>query len=73
METQSKAEEYRRISLITNGRIPVSEESPVFNLFAQRREVSGRLTDGNYSEELKEYAFGVLYTIEDNIKEYLLL
>jgi hypothetical protein len=73
MKTQSKAEEYRRINLIANGRIPVAEESPIFNLFSARREVARRLKDDEYSEEQRQYVLETFEDIESKIKEYLLL
>ena len=73
METQSRAEEYRRISLIAHGRIPVSEESPVFNLFAQRREIAKKIKYADFPIETKDHVFAMLDKIEEQIKDYLFL
>jgi len=73
METQSRAEEFRRISLIANGKIPVSEESPVFNLFSARKQLAQKIKDGDLLEDSREYGIEMLEVINNNIKKYLVL
>jgi hypothetical protein len=73
METQSKAEEYRRVCLIATSKIPVSEESLVFNLFSARKQLAQNIKDGDLLEDNKEYVVEMLRHIENTIKEYLLL
>jgi hypothetical protein len=50
---ESKVKELERISRIAYGKIPVSEESAVFSLFAERREVCKRIIN----EEISEFDF----------------
>ena len=71
MEVISK--QIEKISRISHGKIPVAEDSPVFNLFAQRREIARKIKEGDFNEDSGQYAFEVLYSIEDRIKEYLYL
>jgi hypothetical protein len=72
METQSRAEEYRRISLIAHSRIPVAEDSPIFNLFAQRREICKRLEKTQTDLDRKQSVEYLDY-VETKIKQYFLL
>ena len=72
METQATTEEFRRISLIAHSRIPVAEESPIFNLFSARREVSKKLLEAQEGTH-RDVMLTSLNYLEDNIKEYLLL
>lgn len=63
---QSNIKELARVNAIAHGRISVAEDSPIFNLFVQRRELCRVYNDG---EEFAEY----LKALEDNIKRYLCL
>lgn len=73
MEAQRRFAEFSKIALIANGKIPVSEESPVFNLFSARRDVARRLKDDDYSEQQRQHVLLVFEDINDEIREYLLL
>ena len=69
---QSNIKEFTRINNIAHAKIPVSEESSVFNLFAQRREVCKKLSEaqeGTY----RDIMLTNLSYLEDNIKLYLCL
>lgn len=70
---EAKSKEFEKISRISHGKIPVSEDSPVFNLFAQRREIARKIQEDDFNEDSRQYAFEVFYSIEDRIKEYLYL
>jgi hypothetical protein len=73
MEAQSKSEEFKRINLIAASKIPVSEESPLFGLFYQRREVARNMKYKNAFGDNREYGIKILETFEEKIKEYLYL
>lgn len=62
-------QQLERINRISYSRIPVSEESSVFSLFAQRRELCKKLLEGN----ITEIHLNTLEYLEDNIKLYLCL
>lgn len=62
-----------KLAIITHGRIPVSEESPVFGLFLERRKLAIKIKDKEYSEESLQYVFLTLEDVENKIKEYLCL
>lgn len=66
-------EEFAKICKIAYSKIPVAEESSVFNLFSARREIARRLKDDNYNEEQRSYILLELEKINDLIKEYFLL
>ena len=72
MEAQSTIKELQRIERIAYGKIPVSEESSIFNLFAERRELCLKalktITDAD-----RQHIMNYLEHIEDNIKQYLCL
>jgi hypothetical protein len=72
METQSKAEEYRRVCLIATSKIPVSEESLVFNLFTCRKELA-KVFLKSQSDINQEMLLEEIKYTEDKIKEYLYL
>lgn len=69
----SKIKEFEKICKIAYNKIPVSEESSVFNLFSARREIARRLKDDNYNEEQKSYILLEFEKINDLIKQYFLL
>lgn len=72
MEAQSNVRQLEKITRIAHGRIPVSEESSVFNLFAQRREVCKKIIE--YGANINtEVLLQYLEKIEENIKQYLCL
>jgi hypothetical protein len=67
---ESKVKELERISRIAYGKIPVSEESAVFSLFAERREVCKRIIN----EEVNlEFALKTVYYYNELIKQRLWL
>jgi hypothetical protein len=69
---ENKVKELERITRIAHGKIPVSEESSVFNLFAERREVCRSLLK-NITDLERNLQHKVLNRLEDNIKLYLCL
>lgn len=69
---ESKFEELKRVSSIAKGKIPVSEDSPVYNLFAERREICRRMTNQLIEVDMPYY-INYLNKIEENIKIYLCL
>jgi hypothetical protein len=69
---ESKVKELERIGRIAYGKIPVSEESSVFRLFSERREVCKNLIKKT-SETNTAYLLDYLEKVEDQIKLYLWL
>jgi len=62
-------EKYKRITLIGISKIPVSEDSPIYNLFQYRRELCKRFGEPQSENNFKfEEAFN---RVEEKIKEYL--
>lgn len=70
---QNNLKELERINRIANSKIPVSEESSVFSLFAERREVAKTILENDYPIETKQYLTQYFEQIEDSIKIYLCL
>lgn len=70
---QSNIKEFERINRIANSKIPVSEESSVFNLFAERKKLVGRICRDMLTEEDRKLLLEQLNYVEDRIKEYLCL
>lgn len=68
---ESTIEDYKRIRLIAVGEIPVSKDSPVYNLFQYRKEWCKNYTQT--SEKSHDLFIDGLAHIENKIKEYLLL
>ena len=69
---QSNIKEFERITKIAHGRIIVSEESPIYNLFAQRREACKKLSEAQQGT-YRDIMLTNLSYLEDNIKLYLCL
>ena len=67
------SEEYARLNEIARSKIPVSEDSPIYNFFAERREVTKKLINSELTEEEKFYTLSFLSYLENNIKNYLWL
>ena len=67
------SEEYTRLNEIAHSNIPVSEDSPIYNFFAQRREEKKKLINSELTEEEKFYTLSFLSYLENNIKNYLWL
>ena len=44
-------EEYARLNEIVYSKIPVSEDSPIYNFFAERRKVAEKLRNNMLTEE----------------------
>jgi len=65
---QSKAKELERINTIANSRIPVSEESAVFNLFTERKKVAKSILENDYLIETKECLTQYFEQIEERLK-----
>jgi len=65
--------EYLKLNNIVNSKIPVSEDSPVYNFFVQRRKVAEKLRNNMLTEEERIYTLEALNYLENNIKEYLYL
>lgn len=71
---QNNFTEYKRIARIAHGKIPVSEDSPMFNLFAERRKIAQYISDSNLPGETNIFHVKkCLEEIEDRIKQYLWL
>jgi len=70
MEQQGK--EFDRVVSIAYSKIPVAEDSPVFNLFAQRREICKRLEKTQTDLDRKQSVEYLDY-VETKIKQYFLL
>ena len=64
---------FQRINQIAHAKLPVSEESPIFNLFAQRREIAKKIKYADFPMETKDHVFAMLDKIEEQIKDYLAL
>ena len=45
------SEEYARLNEIARSKIPVSEDSPIYNFFAERRKVAEKLRNNILTEE----------------------
>ena len=45
------SEEYARLNEIVRSKIPVSEDSPIYNFFAERRKVAEKLRNNILTEE----------------------
>ena len=45
------SEEYTRLNEIVYSNIPVSEDSPIYNFFAERRKVAEKLRNNILTEE----------------------
>ena len=45
------SEEYARLNEIAHSKIPVSEDSPIYNFFAERRKVAEKLRNNMLTEE----------------------
>ena len=45
------SEEYTRLNEIVHSKIPVSEDSPIYNFFAERRKVAEKLRNNMLTEE----------------------
>ena len=45
------SEEYARLNEIVHSKIPVSEDSPIYNFFAERRKVAEKLRNNILTEE----------------------
>ena len=45
------SEEYTRLNEIVHSKIPVSEDSPIYNFFAERRKVAEKLRNNILTEE----------------------
>ena len=45
------SEEYARLNEIVYSKIPVSEDSPIYNFFAERRKVAEKLRNNMLTEE----------------------
>ena len=45
------SEEYARLNEIAHSKIPVSEDSPIYNFFAERRKVAEKLRNNILTEE----------------------
>jgi hypothetical protein len=69
---ESNIQQMERISKIAYGRISVSEDSPVFNLFAERREVCKNIIKTT-TEMNTAYLLDYLEKVEGEIKLYLWL
>ena len=66
------SEQFKRITTIAHSKISVSEDSPIYPFFAQRREVCKKLLlsqEGTYRDVLLTN----LSYVEGNIKGYLYL
>ena len=67
------SEEYRRLNEIARSKIPVSEDSPIYNLFAERRKLAERLNRDMLTEEDNKKLLEYFTYIEEQIKNYLCL
>ena len=45
------SEEYTRLNEIVHSKIPVSEDSPIYNFFAERRKIAEKLRNNMLTEE----------------------
>lgn len=69
MTTQT--DNIERISRIAHSPIPVSEESSIYNFFAQRREVANRILSDDVTESAIQLLLDNLNYLETGIKKYL--
>ena len=67
------SEEYLRFQQIKGARIPVAEDSPIYNLFAERRKLAERLNRDMLTEEDNKKLLEYFNYIEEQIKKYLCL
>ena len=67
------SEEYARLNEIARSKIPVSEDSPIYNFFAERRKIAEKLRNNMITEENRQNVINYLEKIEEQIKAYLLL
>ena len=67
------SEEYTRLNEIAHSKIPVSEDSPIYNFFAERRKIAEKLRNNMITEENRQNVINYLEKIEEQIKAYLLL
>ena len=67
------SEEYARLNEIVYSKIPVSEDSPIYNFFADRRKVAEKLRNNMLTEADRQHIINYLENIEEHIKEYLWL
>lgn len=67
------SEEYTRLNEIVYSKIPVSEDSPIYNFFAERRKLAEKLRNNMLTEENRQYIINYLEKIEEQIKAYLWL
>jgi len=73
MEAQSNIENLNKLQKIAHGKIPVSEDSPIYNHFLQRRQLAIRLNRGMLTEDNREDLLEIFKCTEDKIKQYLCL
>ena len=45
------SEEYTRLNEVARSKIPVSEDSPIYNFFAERRKLAEKLRNNMLTEE----------------------
>ena len=67
------SEEYLRFQQIKGARIPVAEDSPMYNLFAERRKLAERINRDMLTEEDSKKLLEYFNYIEEQIKNYLYL
>lgn len=67
------SEEYLRFQQIKGARIPVAEDSPMYNLFAERRKLVERINRDMLTEEDSKKLLEYFHYIEKQIKNYLYL
>lgn len=67
------SEEYLRFQQIKVARIPVAEDSPIYNLFAERRKLAERINRDMLTEEDNKKLLEYFHYIEEQIKNYLYL
>jgi len=64
------SEEYLRFQQIKGARIPVAEDSPMYNLFAERRKLAERINRDMLTEEDSKKLLEYFNYIEEQIKNY---
>ena len=67
------SEEYLRFQQIKGAKIPVAEDSPMYNLFAERRKLAERINRDMLTEEDSKKLLEYFNYIEEQIKNYLYL
>lgn len=67
------SEEYARLNEIVYSKIPVSEDSPIYNFFAERRKLAEKLRNNMLTEENRQDIINYFEKIEEHIKAYLWL